>query len=117
MPASSRSTSLGGSGRGRLALLLLLPLLATCSEYRDRDDHISMQLGDAVEVNKVVHVANPWPAGATRANLPYNAERMLVGYGNYRAKADPMKTQAPSDGGATAAADTAASPTAGDDAK
>lgn len=93
MPTTNSPVRPGRTGRRRLALLLpLLHLLAGCAEYRERHDHVSLQLGDAIETNKVVHVASPWPSGASRARLPYDAERMLVAYDRYRNGGKPEPT-------------------------
>lgn len=39
--------------------------LSGCSEpYMHRQDRIAASAGDAVEANKVLHIADPWPRGS-----------------------------------------------------
>ena len=58
------------------ALALILPALASCSEYLARRDGISIYGGDAVMGNRVVQMVDPWPPAAADRNIAYDGEVM-----------------------------------------
>jgi hypothetical protein len=54
------------------AVALALPALASCSEYLDRREAISLNSGDAVMGNRVVQMVDPWPPYAADRNIRYD---------------------------------------------
>lgn len=58
------------------ALALVLPALASCSEYLARRDPISVYGGDAVMGNRVVQMVDPWPRAAADRNIAYDGTVM-----------------------------------------
>jgi hypothetical protein len=77
----SRSNS-----RGLAALALAATtLLGACTDmYLDRRDTVSFGAGDAVAVNKVTHMVDPWPVRAGDRNIPHDGERMQAAAERYR---------------------------------
>jgi hypothetical protein len=64
---------------------LLASALGGCSEtYFARRDSISVVTGDAVAVNRVTHVIDPWPAASGRRNIAFNGERVQAAAERYR---------------------------------
>ena len=58
------------------ALALVLPALASCSEYLARRDGVSIYGGDAVMGNRVVQMVDPWPRVAADRNIAYDGTVM-----------------------------------------
>jgi hypothetical protein len=58
------------------ALALVLPALASCSEYLSRREGISVYGGDAVMGNRVVQMVDPWPPAAANRNIAYDGTVM-----------------------------------------
>ena len=52
--------------------------------YLDRRDTVSFGAGDAVAVNKVTHMVDPWPARAGDRNIAHDGERMAAAAERYR---------------------------------
>ena len=70
-----------------LAVLALAAttLLGACTDmYLDRRDAVSFGAGDAVAVNKVTHMVDPWPVRAGDRNIPHDGERMQAAAERYR---------------------------------
>ena len=87
------------SRSNRLAVLALAaPLLGACTDmYLDRRDTVSFAAGDAVAVNKVTHMVDPWPVYAGNRNIPHDGERMQAAAERYRTnKVTPLATAATS---------------------
>ena len=83
----------------RLAVLALAaPLLGACTDmYLDRRDTVSFAAGDAVAVNKVTHMIDPWPPYAGNRNIAFDGERMQAAAERYRTnKVTPLATAATS---------------------
>ena len=83
--------------------LLVLALAATtltgaCTDmYLDRRDTVSFAAGDAVAVNKVTHMIDPWPLYAGNRNIAFDGERMQAAAERYRTnKVTPLATAATS---------------------
>ncbi len=78
--------------RGLTALALAAPLLlGACTDmYLDRRDTVSFGAGDAVAVNKITHMVDPWPVRAGDRNIPHDGERMAAAAERYRT--DKVKT-------------------------
>ena len=74
------------SRSNRLAVLALAaPLLGACTDmYLDRRDTVSFGAGDAVAVNKVTQMIDPWPARAGDRNIMHDGERMQIAAERYR---------------------------------
>ena len=61
--------------------------------YLDRRDTVSFGAGDAVAVNKVTHMVDPWPVRAGDRNIPHDGERMQAAAERYRTnKVTPLAT-------------------------
>jgi len=69
-------------------------LLGACTDmYLDRRDTVSFEAGDAVAVNKMAHIIDPWPAAAGNRNLSYDGQRMQAASERYRNnKVTPLAT-------------------------
>jgi len=73
-------------------------LLAACSsDYVNRDDKISLDVGDAVAHNKAVHIIDPWPHHAERTATDTDSKRMIVAVEKYEQgpRADSIASKAP----------------------
>jgi hypothetical protein len=90
------------------AAVLILPTLASCSEYVARHDGISIYGGDAMAGNQVKQMVDPWPAVAADRNIRYDGMVMQRAVQRYHAG----KVIQPSLGGTSSAYDapTAAAP-------
>ena len=83
----------------RLAVLALVaPLLGACTDmYFDRRDSVSFGAGDAVAVNKITQMIDPWPPYAGNRNIAFDGERMQAAAERYRTnKVTPLSTAATS---------------------
>ena len=69
-------------------------LLGACTDmYLDRRDTVSFEAGDAVAVNKMAHIIDPWPAVAGNRNLSFEGQRMQGAAERYRTnKTTPLAT-------------------------
>jgi hypothetical protein len=83
--------------------LLVLALAATtltgaCTDmYLDRRDSVSFGAGDAVAVNKITQMIDPWPPYAGNRNIAFDGERMQAAAERYRTnKVTPLSTAATS---------------------
>ena len=74
------------SSRGvTIAALAATTLLGACTDmYLDRRDTVSFGAGDAVAVNKVTQMVDPWPARAGDRNIAFDGERMQAAVERYR---------------------------------
>lgn len=74
------------NARGLTVLALAAPLLlGACTDmYLDRRDTVSFGAGDAVAVNKITHMVDPWPVRAGDRNIPHDGERMAAAAERYR---------------------------------
>ena len=87
------------SRNNRLAVLALAaPLLGACTDmYLDRRDTVSFAAGDAVAVNKITQMIDPWPPYAGNRNIAFDGERMQAAAERYRTnKVTPLATAATS---------------------
>ena len=87
------------SRNNRLAVLALAaPLLGACTDmYLDRRDTVSFGAGDAVAVNKITQMIDPWPPYAGNRNIAFDGERMAAAAERYRTnKVTPLSTAATS---------------------
>lgn len=79
-----------------LAVLALAAttLLGACTDmYLDRRETVSFGAGDAVAVNKVAHMVDPWPVRSGDRNIPHDGERMAAAAERYRTnKVTPLST-------------------------
>jgi hypothetical protein len=96
---SSPATRLRWSAR--LALAAAPLLVAGCQDYAARRDTIAFHAGEAVAHNKTVHVIDPWPAAATRADIPFDGPRAVRAIERYETGSGPSLPDAAA---ATAAA-------------
>ena len=87
------------SRNNRLAVLALAaPLLGACTDmYLDRRDSVSFGAGDAVAVNKITQMVDPWPPYSGNRNIAFDGERMAAAAERYRTnKVTPLSTAATS---------------------
>jgi hypothetical protein len=69
----------------KIAALACTLLTGACTDmYLDRRDTVSFEAGDAVAVNKVTHMVDPWPAHASNRNIAFDGERMQSAAERYR---------------------------------
>lgn len=61
----------------RLALAAATLFLAGCQDYASRRDTIAFHAGEASANNKAIHVIDPWPAAATRADIAFDGPRAV----------------------------------------
>ena len=84
--------------RSKSRCLAVLALAATalggCTDmYLDRRDTVTFGAGDAVAVNKVTQMVDPWPASAGNRNIAFDGERMQAAAERYRTnKVTPLAT-------------------------
>ena len=65
--------------------LLIGFMLGGCSDiYFDRRDTISLAAGDAVAINKVTMMTDPWPPASANKNIAYSGDRMQCAVERYR---------------------------------
>lgn len=67
-----------------LVLTAALCALASCSEYLDRCDAISLQAGNAVQTDKVTQMVDPWPRNSADRNIASNGVVMQTAFERYR---------------------------------
>jgi hypothetical protein len=69
-------------------------LLGACTDmYLDRRDTVSFGAGDAVAVNKVTQMMDPWPVRSGDRNIPHDGERMAAAAERYRTnRVTPLAT-------------------------
>ena len=71
--------------RGAILVLAAATALGGCTDmYLDRRDTVSFAAGDAVAVNKVTHMVDPWPPRAGDRNIAFDGERMQAAAERYR---------------------------------
>jgi hypothetical protein len=60
------------------AIALVATLLASgCQDYASRRDTIAFHAGEAAAHNKAVHIIDPWPAAAARAEIASDGSRAV----------------------------------------
>ena len=80
-------------GPALLALAATMMLGACTDMYLDRRDTVSFGAGDAVAVNKVVQMVDPWPIRAGDRNIAHDGERMQAAAERYRTnRVTPLAT-------------------------
>lgn len=71
--------------RGGIAAVLIAAGLAGCSDlYLDRRETIALGADDAVAINRVTHMVDPWPPSAANRNIAYNGDKMQSAAARYR---------------------------------
>lgn len=79
--------------RRRAAALIILAgtavMLVGCREYTDGRDTISLEAGDAIQVNHATQVIERWPRAAGRGRWLSDGERARVAAQNYRTRKTP----------------------------
>jgi hypothetical protein len=78
----------------RLALAAATLSVAGCQNYAVRRDTIAFHAGEAAAHNKAVHVIDPWPAAATRADIPLDGPRAVRAIERYETESGPSITDA-----------------------
>jgi hypothetical protein len=78
--------------------VLVLAALGGCVDYLERRDTITLSAGEAQDWNKVVHIADPWPAHAKNTHIPGDGPRTARVIGRYSAGNEPANgTREPAD--------------------
>ena len=67
-----------------LALVGALAVLASCSEYVDRRDSISLSAGNAVATDIDTQMVDPWPPASADRNIAFNGQKMQSAVQRYR---------------------------------
>ncbi len=67
-----------------LALTGAMVLLASCSQYLDRRETVSLNAGDAIAADRVTMMVDPWPRVSAQRNIRFNGERMQSAVARYR---------------------------------
>jgi len=68
-----------------------------CIDYTKHRDSVTMEAGDAIAWNKVVHTTDPWPPYAADTNLATDGQRtarVMQRYTQGSAEAGPAPTSA-----------------------
>ncbi len=66
-------------------MVTICTALTGCSDiYYDRRDAIELSAGDAVKVNQVSQMVDPWPAHSANRNIAFNGEKMQSAVRRYR---------------------------------
>jgi hypothetical protein len=61
-------------------------VLSGCSDiYYDRRDTVLLGANDAVQTNKIVQMADPWPRYSANKQIAFNGERLQTAHEHYRA--------------------------------
>jgi hypothetical protein len=86
------------SNTGLVLALAAATLTGACTDmYLDRRDSVSFGAGDAVAVNKITQMIDPWPPYAGNRNIAFDGERMQAAAERYRTnKVTPLSTAATS---------------------
>jgi hypothetical protein len=59
--------------------------LAGCSDlYLDRRETVSLGAADAIAINRVTHMVDPWPPAAANRNPVFNGDKMQSAAERYR---------------------------------
>ena len=67
------------------AVVLLSLMLGACSEiYYGRRETVSPDAGDAIAVNRVTQMIDPWPRYSASRNFAFNGERVQAAHERYR---------------------------------
>jgi hypothetical protein len=65
--------------------LMLGLMLGGCSDlYFDRRDSISLAAGDAMRINKVTLMTDPWPPASANKDIAFSGDRMQCAVERYR---------------------------------
>ena len=65
--------------------VMLGVMLAGCSDlYFDRRDTISLAAGDAVAINRVTQMIDPWPPASANKNIAFSGDRTQCAAERYR---------------------------------
>ncbi len=66
-------------------LITACAALAGCSDiYYDRRDAIELSAGDALKVNQVTQMVDPWPRYSANRNIAFNGQKMQSAVERYR---------------------------------
>jgi hypothetical protein len=86
------------SNTGLVLALAAATLTGACTDmYLDRRDSVSFGAGDAVAVNKITQMVDPWPPYSGNRNIAFDGERMAAAAERYRTnKVTPLSTAATS---------------------
>ncbi len=68
---------------GGIATGVIVLGLAGCNQYFERQDTITLGLGDAVEHNKLTHTIHPWPPGSKNPWHGTNGARSTLAVQRY----------------------------------
>jgi hypothetical protein len=83
-PMTERSKRDGGKALAA-TLLSVGTVLGGCSDiYFDRRESIALSAGDAIAVNRVEQMIDPWPRYVGDKNIAFNGERMQGAVERYR---------------------------------
>ena len=71
--------------------------LASCKQYFERQDALTLTAGDSIAKNKATHTINPWPPGSRNPRQATNDARALIAIERYQKNESldpaPIRTQ------------------------
>ena len=66
------------------AVVVVGTAVAGCSDmYFDRRETVSLGAGDAIAINKITQMVDPWPRNSTNNNIAFNGQRMQAAQDRY----------------------------------
>lgn len=71
------------------ALITAALALASCREYLDRRETITLEVGDAVQVNHATQTIERWPRASAHDRWLSDGERARIAVDNYRKGTTP----------------------------
>lgn len=82
---SSRSGTRHAAVLALFGLAVFGLMLAGCSNvYLDRRETVSPHAGNAMAVNRVTHMIDPWSPASANRNIAFNGEKMQTAHERYR---------------------------------
>jgi hypothetical protein len=72
---SARKSSRSKTRLGVLLSLMPAIFIGGCIDYTKNRDSVTMEAGDAIAWNKVIHTTDPWPPYAADTNLAADGQR------------------------------------------
>lgn len=75
MPRSNRAIVFGA--------IAVAVALGGCSEYAN-SERIGVTSGEAIAINRVTMMVDPWPVAAGERNIAFNGQKMQTGVERYR---------------------------------
>ena len=81
---TSADTTPGRAGALAAAALIAITLAGCSDLYYDRRETIALGADDAVAINRITHMVDPWPPQAANRNIAFNGDKMQSAAERYR---------------------------------